>query len=87
MVRVPTYASYMNLMNQTLSTKANLDLYSFQATTGLKSPNYSGYGISAFSIVNMEASQKVVSNFMENNKILDTDLKAMNTAMESVERL
>ena len=86
MVRVPTYASYMNLMNQTLSTKANLDLYSFQATTGLKSPNYSGYGISAFSIVNMEASQKVVSNFMENNKILDTDLKAMNTAMESVDK-
>ena len=85
MVRIPTYASYMSMMNQTLSTKANLDLYAFQATTGLKSPNYSGYGISAFSIVNMEASQKVVSNFMENNKILETDLKAMNTAMKSID--
>lgn len=86
MVRVPTYASYMNLMNQTLNTKAQLDLYAYQATTGLKSPTYSGYGMSAYSIVNLESSLTVTDNFLENNKIFGVELKAMNTSMESVNK-
>lgn len=84
MVRVPTYNSYMNLLNRSLSTKAQIDLYSYQATTGLKSPTYSGYGVNAYNIVNIEAALGVTQNFMENNKVLDTELKAMNTAMQSI---
>ena len=71
MVRVPTYSSYMSMLNQTLGIKSQLDLYSFQATTGLKSPTYSGYGMSASSIVSMEASLQVTENFLETNKLLD----------------
>ncbi len=84
MVRVPTYASYMSMLNQTLNNKAMLDLYSFQATTGLKSPTYSGYGMSAYSIVNMEATLGVTSNFLENNKILSIELETMNTSMQAI---
>ena len=32
-MRVPTYASYVNLLNASLKNKEQLDLYSFQATT------------------------------------------------------
>lgn len=84
MTRIPTYSSYMNMLNQTLDTKAKLDLYSFQAQTGLKSPTYSGYGMSAFSIVNTEAILGVTQNFMENNKILTTEVQTINTSLESI---
>lgn len=84
MVRVPTYNSYMNLLNRTLSTKSQIDLYSFQTTTGLKAPTYSGYGMSAYNIVNLESALGVAQNFMENNKLLDVELKAMNTSMQSI---
>lgn len=84
MTRVPTYNSYMNMLNQTMTTKAQLDLYSFQAQSGLKSPTYSGYGMSAYSIVNTEAALGVAKNFMENNKILTTEVKTINTSLESI---
>ncbi len=84
MVRIPTYNSYMNLLNQTLNVKSQIDLYSYQGTTGLKSSTYSGYGISAYNIVNLESALGVTQNFMENNKVLDVELKAMNTALQSV---
>lgn len=84
MVRIPTYNSYMNLLNQTLNIKSQIDLYCYQGTTGLKSPTYSGYGISAYNIVNLESALGVAQNFMENNKVLDVELSAMNTAMQSI---
>lgn len=85
-MRVPTYSSYMNLLNQTLDTKSKVDLYAFQANTGLKSPTYAGYGMSAYSIVNMEASATVTNNFLETNKILNVEMKAMNTSMEAISK-
>lgn len=85
MVRVPTYASYMNLLNRSMQTKSLIDLYSFQATTGIKYANYSGYGMTASNIVNMEAAMTVTQNFKDNNVILDTTIKAMSTVMERVE--
>lgn len=72
------------MLSQTMSTKANLDLYNFQALTGLKSPTYSGYGMTASSIVGNEAALGVTKNFMENNKILTTEVKAVNTSLESI---
>lgn len=86
MTRIPTYATYMGMLNQTQKTKAQLDLYTFQAQSGLKSPTYAGYGMSAYSIVNMEASLGVTSNFMENNKILTTEVKTVNTSLESISK-
>ena len=85
MVRVPTYASYMNLLNTTMNTKSLVDLYSYQSTTGIKYANYGGYGMSASNIVNMEASLAVNENFANNNVILNTTIEAMSTVMESVE--
>lgn len=84
MTRVPTYNSYMNMVNQTLNTKSYVDLYSFQAQTGLKSPTYSGYGMSASAIVGNEAALGVVSNFMENNKIVETEVNAISTSLSSI---
>ena len=86
MVRVPTYASQMNLTRHTLNNQYQLDLYTFQATTGLKAPNYSGYGMSAYNIVNLEAALGVTSNFMENNKILEVEIKALNTSVEAIDK-
>ncbi len=86
MTRVPTYNSYMNMLSQTMNTKANLDLYNFQALTGLKSPTYSGYGMSASSIVGNEAALGITKNFMENNKILTTEVKAVNTSLEAISK-
>lgn len=86
MTRVPTYSSYMNMLSQTMNTKANFDLYNFQALTGLKSPTYSGYGMTASSIVSNEAALGVTQNFMENNKILTTEVKAVNTSLESISK-
>ena len=83
-MRVPTYASYMNLLSASLKNKEQLDLYSYQATTGLKSPNYSGYGSTAFNIVSLEASLNVTKNFQANNDLLNIELKTMNTSMESI---
>ncbi len=84
MTRVPTYATYMSMLNQSLRTKSQFELYNWQSVTGLKAPTYSGYGHAAYSVVNLEASLGVTSNFLENNKLLDIELKAMNTAMQSV---
>lgn len=85
MVRVPTYASYMNLLSTTMRTKAMVDMYSYQSTTGIKYANYGGYGMSASNIVNLEASMAVNENFSNNNVILNTTIEAMSTVMESVE--
>ncbi len=84
MTRVPTYNTYVNMLNQTLNTKSFVDLYGFQAQTGLKSPVYSGYGMSASAIVGNEAALGVVSNFMENNKIVETEVNSINTALSSI---
>ena len=86
MVRVPTYATYMNLLNGTLANKATLDLYNYQTITGLKSPTYSGYGMSAYSIVSLEASLQVTKNFMETNDILNIELDVMNTSVDAVSK-
>ena len=74
-MRVPTYATYMNIANATIKNKNMVDLYSFQSITDLKSMNYSGYGMSASSIVSLEASLGVTNTFMENNKRRMTNLK------------
>ena len=84
MTRVPTYNSYMNMMYQTLNTKSYVDLYSFQAQTGLKAPTYAGYGMTASTIVGSEAALGVVSNFMENNKIVETEINAITTSLTSI---
>lgn len=86
MTRIPTYSTYMGMLNQTQKTKAQLDLYTFQAQSGLKAPTYSGYGMSAYNIVNLEASLGVTSNFMENNKILETEVKTVNASLESISK-
>ena len=85
MVRVPTYANYMNLLSSSMKTKAQINEYSYQATTGIKYANYAGYGMSASNIVNMEASLSVTQNFMNNNTVLNTTVTAMSTVMENIE--
>lgn len=84
MTRVPTYNTYINMMNRTIDTKSYVDLYGFQAQTGLKSPTYSGYGMTASAIVGSEAALSVVSNFMENNKIVETEVKSISTSLSSI---
>ena len=81
MVRVPTYASYMNLVNRTMQTKSMVNMYSYQATSGIKYADYAGYGMQASNIVNMEASLAVTQNFLDNNVILNTTVKAMSTVV------
>ena len=85
-MRVPTYATYMNMANATIKNKNMVDLYSFQSITGLKSMNYSGYGMSASSIVSLEASLGVTNTFMENNKITNVEIKTMNTSMDAIQK-
>ena len=85
MVRVPTYASYMNLLNTTMNTKSMVDHYSYQSATGIKYANYAGYGMKASNIVNMEASKAVAQNFINNNTVLNTTITTMSTVMENIE--
>ncbi|MCQ2740605.1 MAG: hypothetical protein MJ210_00590 [Alphaproteobacteria bacterium] len=85
MVRVPTYASYMNLLDTTLKTKSMADYYGYQAVSGLKYKNYAGYGMKAANIVNMEASISVTQNFLDNNVVLNTTITTMSTVMEQLE--
>ncbi|MBE6452379.1 MAG: hypothetical protein E7012_02685 [Alphaproteobacteria bacterium] len=84
MTRVPTYSTNMRLLTQTLKNKQTFELYNFQSVTGLKAPTYSGYGMSAYSIVNLEASYNVTNNFLENNKLLDIEITTMSTAMDAI---
>ena len=65
-----------------MNTKSMVDMYSYQATTGIKYANYGGYGMSASNIVNLEASMAVNQNFTNNNVILNTTIEAMSTVME-----
>ena len=83
-MRVPTYANYMNLLNTTQNIRSKLDLYSYQAATGLKSQNYSGYGATAFNIVSYEASLNVTQNYLENNDLLNIEIKTMTTSMDAI---
>lgn len=83
-MRVPTYANYVNMLNQTLKNKQQLDLYNYQSITGLKAQTYSGYGAQAYNIVSLEASLSVTQNFLANNDLLNIDIKVMNTAMEAI---
>ena len=87
MTRVPTYATYMNMVNQATNLREKLDLYSFQASTGLKSPTYSGYGMSAYNIVSLEASLNITENFMNTNDILNVEIEVMNTSTSSIQDL
>lgn len=87
MTRVPTYATYMNMVNQATNLRSKLDLYSFQASTGLKSPTYSGYGMSAYNIVSLEASLNITENFMNTNDILNVEIEVMNTSTSSIQDL
>lgn len=85
-MRVPTYNSYMNMLNQTMNTKSLLDLYNYQTMTGIKAPNYSGFGMQAHTMVSLEAMLGVTSNFMENNKLVQVEVDAMATAMDSIQK-
>lgn len=85
MVRVPTYASYMSLLNQAMINKTLVNQYSYQATSGIKYANYAGYGMTASNIVNMEASLSVTQNFYDNNTVLNTSITAMSTVMDTIE--
>ena len=85
MVRVPTYASYMSLVDQTMKTKAMANMYNYQTATGIKYANYAGYGMKASNIVNMEASLQVTQNFIDNNALLNTSIKTMSTVMENID--
>lgn len=85
MVRVPTYSTYMSLMNGALKNKQLVDQYSFQSITGLKSQTYSGYGMSAYSIVSLEAALTVNNNYMDNNSILQVELNTLSNSLESVQ--
>ncbi|MBR2034296.1 MAG: hypothetical protein IKA03_06470, partial [Alphaproteobacteria bacterium] len=84
MTRVPTYMTNINLLNSTIKNKQNFELYNFQAVTGLKAQTYSGYGMTAYSIVNLEASLNVANNFLENNKLLATEISTMATSMDAI---
>ena len=79
MVRVPTYNSYMNMVAQTIDIKSQLDLYSYQVTSGLKSPTYSGYGMQAHTIVSLESMLGVTSNFITNNDVIQVELNSYST--------
>lgn len=70
----------------TNKNKEQLDLYNYQAITGLKSSTYSGYGMKAFNIVSFEASLNINQSYLNNNDILNIEIKAMNTAMESLQK-
>ena len=85
MVRVPTYNTYINQINQALNIKSQLDLYSYQATSGLKSQNYSGYGMQAHTIVSLEAMLGVTQSFMDSNDVVQVELNTMSTAMDSIQ--
>lgn len=85
-MRVPTYNSYMNMLNQTMNTKSLLDLYNYQTMTGIKAPNYSGFGMQAHTMVSLEAMLGVTSNFMENNKLVQVEVDAMATATDSIQK-
>lgn len=85
-MRVPTYNSYMNMLNQTMNTKSLLDLYTYQTMTGIKAPNYSGFGMQAHTMVSLEAMLGVTSNFMENNKLVQVEVDAMATATDSIQK-
>ena len=85
MVRVPTYSTYMSLMNGALKNKQLVDQYSFQSITGLKAQTYSGYGMSAYSIVSLEAALTVNNNYMDNNSILQVELNTLSKSLESVQ--
>ncbi len=84
-MRVPTYSSSMNMLNQALSLKSSADLYSYQAMTGIKSPDYAGYGMQAHTMVSLEAMLGVTSNYMENNKLVSVEVDAMATAMDTLQ--
>ncbi len=83
-MRVPTYASYTGMTNAVSQNKNLVDKYAFQSITGLKSQNYSGYGMSAYNIVSMESTLTVTNRFLENNKIVETELKTTNLAMQTI---
>ena len=68
--RVPTYNTYMNLVDQTMNLKTKVDLYSYQMTTGIRYQEYSGYGMQAHTIVNLESMLGVTSNYIDSNKII-----------------
>ena len=85
-MRVPTYNSYMNMLNQTMNTKSQMDLYIYQTMTGIKAPNYSGFGMQAHTMVSLEAMLGVTSNFMENNKLVQVEVDAMATATDSIQK-
>lgn len=83
-MRVPTYASYTGMTNAISQNKNLVDKYAFQSITGLKSQTYSGYGMSAYNIVSMESTLTVTNRFLENNKVVETELKTTNLAMQTI---
>ncbi len=85
MVRVPSYATNMAMIDRTMANKAQLDLYSYQTITGLKHYDYAGYGMSASSIVSFEAALGVNVNYMENNKILQTEVDVIETSIKAID--
>ena len=83
--RVPTYNTYMNLVDQTMNLKTKVDLYSYQMTTGIRYQEYSGYGMQAHTIVNLESMLGVTSNYIDSNKLINIENNALTTALESIQ--
>ena len=83
--RVPTYNTYMNLVDQTMNLKTKVDLYSYQMTTGIRYQEYSGYGMQAHTIVNLESMLGVTSKYIDSNKLITIENNALTTALESIQ--
>ena len=83
-MRVPTYATTMNMASAIRGHHNAVDHYTYQSITGNKYENYSGYGMKAYNIVSMESTLKVNNTFMENNKLADISLSTSNLAIQTI---
>ncbi len=82
--RVPTYNTYLNMVQQTTNLKTKIDLYSYQMTTGIRYQEYSGYGMQAHTMVNLESMLGVTQSYLDNNKVINIENNTISTALEGI---
>lgn len=83
-MRVPTYATTMNMASAIQGHRQSVDHYTYQSITGNKYENYAGYGMKAYNIVSMESTLKVTNTFVENNKLANISLNTSNLAIQTI---
>lgn len=82
--RIGTYGASQMYISRILAVQERVNNLQVQVSTEKKATAYSGISVDANRLINMENEKSQAAQYIQNNAMADTKLKAANTAIDSI---